>query len=47
MKVLGVHPGPLHHSKIFIRLEPLGLELDDGYVPVNGYMQTEIPTTSA
>ena len=27
MKVLGVHPGCLHHSKIFIRLEPLGLEL--------------------
>ncbi|MCZ6727734.1 MAG: dihydrolipoyl dehydrogenase, partial [Acidobacteria bacterium] len=28
-------------------LEPLGLELDDGYVPVNGYMQTQIPTIYA
>jgi hopanoid C-3 methylase HpnR len=27
MKVLGVHPGPLMYTKIFLRLEPLGLEL--------------------
>jgi hopanoid C-3 methylase HpnR len=27
MKVLGVHPGPLMYSKVFLRLEPLGLEL--------------------
>jgi len=27
MKVLGVHPGPLVYTKIFLRLEPLGLEL--------------------
>jgi hopanoid C-3 methylase HpnR len=27
MKVLGVHPGPLIYSRIFLRLEPLGLEL--------------------
>jgi hopanoid C-3 methylase HpnR len=27
MKVFGVHPGPLMFSKIFLRLEPLGLEL--------------------
>jgi hopanoid C-3 methylase HpnR len=27
MKVLGVHPGTLMYSKVFLRLEPLGLEL--------------------
>jgi hopanoid C-3 methylase HpnR len=27
MRFLGVHPGPLIYSRIFLRLEPLGLEL--------------------
>src|SRR3954453_11050643 len=27
MKILGSHPGPLMYTKIFLRLEPLGLEL--------------------
>src|SRR3954451_19054461 len=27
MKILGIHPGPLMYTKIFLRLEPLGLEL--------------------
>src|SRR5438046_10754959 len=27
MRVLAVHPGPLMYTKIFLRLEPLGLEL--------------------
>jgi hopanoid C-3 methylase len=27
MNILGVHPGPLMYTKIFLRLEPLGLEL--------------------
>ena len=27
MKWLGVHPGPLMQSKVFLRLEPFGLEL--------------------
>ena len=27
MRVLGVHPGPLLYTKVFLRLEPLGLEL--------------------
>lgn len=27
MKLLCVHPGPLMYSKVFLRLEPLGLEL--------------------
>jgi hopanoid C-3 methylase HpnR len=27
MKILAVHPGPLMYSKIFLRLEPLGLEM--------------------
>src|SRR5580704_5608703 len=27
MKVLFVHPGPLMYTKVFLRLEPLGLEL--------------------
>src|SRR5437868_8153546 len=29
MRVLAVHPGPLMYTKIFLRLEPLGLELVD------------------
>jgi len=27
MKFLAVHPGPLLYTKIFLRLEPLGLEI--------------------
>jgi len=27
MRILAVHPGPLMYSKVFLRLEPLGLEL--------------------
>ena len=27
MRLLGVHPGPLLYTKVFLRLEPLGLEL--------------------
>ncbi len=27
MKALFVHPGPLLYTKVFLRLEPLGLEL--------------------
>ena len=27
MKFLAVHPGPLMYTKVFLRLEPLGLEL--------------------
>ncbi len=27
MRLLGVNPGVLHYSKIFLRLEPIGLEL--------------------
>ena len=27
MRFLGVHPGPLMYTKVFLRLEPLGLEL--------------------
>jgi hopanoid C-3 methylase len=27
MRFLGVHPSPLYYSKIFLRIEPLGLEL--------------------
>ena len=27
MRLLAVHPGPLLYTKIFLRLEPLGLEL--------------------
>lgn len=30
MKLLAVHPGPLMYTKIFLRLEPLGLELVAG-----------------
>jgi hypothetical protein len=27
MRLLAVHPGPLMYTKIFLRLEPLGLEV--------------------
>ncbi|HKC95426.1 MAG TPA: cobalamin-dependent protein, partial [Nitrospira sp.] len=27
LKCLAVHPGPLMYTKIYLRLEPLGLEL--------------------
>jgi hypothetical protein len=27
MKALFIHPGPLLYTKVFLRLEPLGLEL--------------------
>ena len=27
VRLLGVHPGPLMYTKVFLRLEPLGLEL--------------------
>jgi len=27
MRLLAVHPGPLMYTKVFLRLEPLGLEL--------------------
>ena len=27
MRVFCVHPGPLMYTKVFLRLEPLGLEL--------------------
>src|SRR5919106_4047816 len=27
MRFLAVHPGPLMYTKVFLRLEPLGLEL--------------------
>jgi hypothetical protein len=27
MKILAVHPSPLMYTKIYLRLEPLGLEL--------------------
>ena len=27
MKILAVHPSPLMYTKIFLRLEPLGIEL--------------------
>ena len=27
MRVLFVHPGPLLYTRVFLRLEPLGLEL--------------------
>jgi len=27
MKFLAVHPGPLMYTKIYLRLEPLGLEM--------------------
>ncbi len=30
MKVLAVHPGPLMYTKVFLRLEPLGLEIVAG-----------------
>ena len=27
MRLLGIHPGPFLYTKVFLRLEPLGLEL--------------------
>ena len=30
MKLLAVHPGPLLYTRVFLRLEPLGLELVAG-----------------
>jgi hopanoid C-3 methylase len=37
MKVLAVHPGPLMYTKIFLRLEPLGLELVAAAVRAAGH----------
>ena len=37
MKFLAVHPGPLMYTKIFLRLEPLGLELVAGEVRQAGH----------
>jgi len=37
MKFLGVHPGPLMYSKVFLRLEPLGLELVAAAVMRSGH----------
>ncbi len=37
MKFLAVHPGPLMYTKIFLRLEPLGLELIAGAVRQAGH----------
>ncbi len=38
MRFLGVHPGPLMYTKIFLRLEPLGLELVAQAVRRAGHM---------
>jgi hopanoid C-3 methylase len=37
MKFLAVHPGPLMYTKIFLRLEPLGLEIVAGAVRQAGH----------
>jgi magnesium-protoporphyrin IX monomethyl ester (oxidative) cyclase len=37
MKFLGVHPGPLMYTKVFLRLEPLGLELVAAAVRAAGH----------
>ena len=37
MRLLGVHPGPLMYTKIFLRLEPLGLELVAAAVRAAGH----------
>ncbi len=37
MKVPAVHPGPLMYTKIFLRLEPLGLELVAGALRQAGH----------
>src|SRR6185312_1805531 len=37
MRVLGVHPGPLMYTRIFLRLEPLGLELVAAAVRQQGH----------
>jgi hopanoid C-3 methylase len=38
MRFLGVHPGPLLYTKVFLRLEPLGLELVAQAVRRAGHM---------
>ena len=35
MKFLAVHPGPLMYTKIYLRLEPLGLEDGGPGVPTS------------
>jgi hypothetical protein len=37
MRFLGVHPGPLMYTKVFLRLEPLGLELVAAAVRAKGH----------
>jgi magnesium-protoporphyrin IX monomethyl ester (oxidative) cyclase len=37
MKLLAMHPGPLMYTKIFLRLEPLGLELVAAAAPCAGH----------
>jgi hopanoid C-3 methylase len=37
MKILGIHPSPLLYSRIFLRLEPLGLELVAAAVRSSGH----------
>src|SRR5271156_4848745 len=37
MRFLGVHPGPLLYTKVFLRLEPLGLELVAAAARRNGH----------
>src|SRR5215831_433054 len=37
MRVLCVHPGPLMYTRIFLRLEPLGLELVAAAVRQGGH----------
>jgi hopanoid C-3 methylase HpnR len=37
MRFLGVHPGPLLYTKVFLRLEPLGLELVAAAARHNGH----------
>jgi magnesium-protoporphyrin IX monomethyl ester (oxidative) cyclase len=37
MKLLVVHPGPLMYTKVFLRLEPLGLELVAGAARAAGH----------
>ena len=42
MRVLAVHPGPLMYTRIFLRLEPLGLELVAAAVRQAGHEVTLI-----
>ncbi|HEV2189468.1 MAG TPA: hopanoid C-3 methylase HpnR, partial [Stellaceae bacterium] len=42
MRVLCVHPGPLMYTRIFLRLEPLGLELIAAAVREAGHEVTLI-----